>query len=207
MTPPPLLVAPCITPLQMVNLVHMYFDVLLTQGDSSVMSEILEPSISHKDMVRNVGRVGMKEYEAYLKELHATYPEYYVKASQVSHTSQCTQHAVTALCCGIASRQGNAAAEQTCTVGKRAAGGPMLRRAATARVWLPCLIDPCSGVARAAGDSLAVCALAARTAAVAVWHRGCAQHVCVLRGPGVGQHAQVLCESTGWLAGWAGWLE
>ncbi|KAI3430629.1 hypothetical protein D9Q98_005222 [Chlorella vulgaris] len=68
--------------IKMVNLVHMYFDVLLTQGDSSVMSEILEPSISHKDMVRNVGRVGMKEYEAYLKELHATYPEYYVKASQ-----------------------------------------------------------------------------------------------------------------------------
>jgi hypothetical protein len=123
MKPPPLLVAPCITTLQMVNLVHMYFDVLLTQGDSSIMSEILEPSISHKDMVRNVGRVGMKEYEAYLKELHATYPEYYVKASQVSHTSQCTQHAVTALCCGIASQQGNAAAEQTWTVGKRAAGG------------------------------------------------------------------------------------
>ncbi|KAI7839943.1 hypothetical protein COHA_006337 [Chlorella ohadii] len=65
--------------IRMVNLVTAYFDTLLTQGDSSIIKDILEPTISHKDMVRNIGRVGMKEYETYLSELHRTYPEYWVK--------------------------------------------------------------------------------------------------------------------------------
>jgi hypothetical protein len=65
--------------IRMVNLVTAYFDTLLTQGDSSIIGDILEPTISHKDMVRNIGRVGMKEYEAYLAELHKSYPDYWVK--------------------------------------------------------------------------------------------------------------------------------
>lgn len=36
------------------------------------------PVRSHKDMVRNIGRVGIKEYTAYLEDLHRTYPDYYV---------------------------------------------------------------------------------------------------------------------------------
>lgn len=68
--------------IKMVNLVHTYFDTLLTQGDLGVLTEILEQSISHKDMVRNIGRVGLKEYTSYLTELHKTYPDYYVKPTQ-----------------------------------------------------------------------------------------------------------------------------
>lgn len=33
--------------------------------------------------VRNIGRVGLKEYTSYLTELHKTYPDYYVKPTQV----------------------------------------------------------------------------------------------------------------------------
>lgn len=28
--------------------------------------------------VRNIGRIGMKEYEGYLSDLHKSYPDYYV---------------------------------------------------------------------------------------------------------------------------------
>jgi hypothetical protein len=111
----------------MVNAIHTYFDKLLTQGDLSVLEEILDPTISHKDMVgcqactarasavgvsqrlhcvnplvpqgirrqpavpavalqvRNIGRVGQKEYTSYLADLHKTYPDYYVKPTSVRH--------------------------------------------------------------------------------------------------------------------------
>lgn len=65
--------------IRMVNVVHEYFDQLLTQGDMTLLAKILDPSISHKDMVRNIGRVGMKEYETYLIDLHKKWPEYFVR--------------------------------------------------------------------------------------------------------------------------------
>ena len=57
--PPPASSAlPCV--LQQVNLVHQYFDVMLTEGNTSIIGEVLTKSVSHKDMVRNVGRVGLQ---------------------------------------------------------------------------------------------------------------------------------------------------
>lgn len=67
--------------IRMVNLVQAYFDTLLTEGDVSILDQVLDQNISHKDMVRNIGRVGMKEYAAYLAELHQTYPDYYVRST------------------------------------------------------------------------------------------------------------------------------
>lgn len=65
--------------IKQVNLVHQYFDVMLTEGNTSIIGEVLTKSVSHKDMVRNVGRVGLQEMESYLSDLHRTYPDYFVK--------------------------------------------------------------------------------------------------------------------------------
>jgi homoserine kinase len=46
--------------MQQVKLVHQYFDVMLTEGNTSIIGEVLTQSVSHKDMVRNVGRVGLQ---------------------------------------------------------------------------------------------------------------------------------------------------
>ena len=43
----------------MVNLVNAYFGPLLTDGAMAVMNDILEPTISHKDMVGWVGGWGV----------------------------------------------------------------------------------------------------------------------------------------------------
>lgn len=103
----------------MINVVTAYFDRLFTEGDMSVLPDILDkarreaeqsgsaaageraerlpaaaaaalaaclldrrshlcPSplqtISHKDMVRNIGRLGLGEVTDYLNELHKQYP-------------------------------------------------------------------------------------------------------------------------------------
>ena len=44
----------------MVNLIQKYFGALLTDGSMEAGKEILDASISHKDMVRNIGRVGLQ---------------------------------------------------------------------------------------------------------------------------------------------------
>lgn len=123
-----------------------------------MLGEVLDSSVSHMDMVRSVGRVGLAEYAAYLADLHRSYPNYWVKPTQVGARG-----------CGVCVESGCPySLYREVRLGKGLAWG--LRASSAPAQTLP----PRAVLVSTATPPLPPFTLPA------VWHRGPPLHVCVV---------------------------
>ncbi|GAB4819955.1 hypothetical protein N2152v2_007001 [Parachlorella kessleri] len=74
----------------MTDMVHQYFDEMLSKGKTELVEKLLDEGAEHKDMVRDEYRRGHEAMVTYLNEVHKVYPSFWARAEQVGVADDCT---------------------------------------------------------------------------------------------------------------------